>query len=272
MVASSSNGERLNKFLANKGVASRRQVDQMIVEGRIQINGKPASPGDRVKSRDRITVDGKKFEALDSPRRVLAYNKPEGEICSRSDADGHKTVFDRLPELRQGRWIQVGRLDLNTSGLMLFTTDGELANALMHPSQSVPREYACRVRGEVTEEMVLKLVNGVVLEDGLARFEDVEFVGSSGGQNAWFHVVLVEGKNREVRRLWEAVGATVSRLERVRFGNVTLSKALRPSDWQELDQSAVDKLATACNQPIVKVPPPLMKAEPRGRDNRRKRR
>lgn len=258
---SSNNGERLNKFLANKGIASRRKVDDMISDGRILVNGELATPGQKVTENDRIQVDGKLIELRDAPRRVLAYNKPEGEICSRSDADGHRSVFEALPKLKQGRWIQVGRLDLNTSGLILFTTDGELANALMHPSHCVPREYAVRVRGEVTEDMVKALVNGVTLEDGLARFEDVIHVGTSGGQNQWFHAILVEGKNREVRRLWEAVGVTVSRLDRVRFGDYTLQRSLRQGQWVELDQSAVDKLAKACDQPIKKLPPPLFLSE-----------
>ncbi len=222
-------GEKLQKVLARLGVGSRRDVEVWIAEGRVNVNGSVASLGQRVDSHDAITVDGhliRREEAAESVRRVLIYNKPEGEVCTRDDPEGRPTIFDRLPRLRTGRWINVGRLDINTTGLLLFTTDGELANRLMHPSYEMDREYAVRVRGEVTEEMIERLLNGVMLEDGPAKFSDIQQAPGGEGFNHWYHCVVMEGRNREVRRLWESQGLVVSRLKRVRFGPVFLTSEL----------------------------------------------
>ena len=231
-------GERLQKALANAGFGSRRQLESWIREGRIKVNDELATLGIRIKPGDRITIDGKPVSSqrlANDQRLVIIYNKPEGELVTRSDPEGRKTVFSRLPKLKQGRWIAVGRLDVNSSGLLLFTTDGELANRLMHPKQLIEREYAVRVHGEINEAMVKQLVTGVELEDGPARFEEV--VSSGGeGSNRWFHVVLMEGRRREVRRMWESVGATVNRLKRVRFGPIILDSKVKAGQWRELEK------------------------------------
>ncbi len=247
-------GEKLQKVLARAAIGSRREMERWIADGRVQVNDEVASLGCRVGARDQIKVDGKllKPEDTESCRRVLLYNKPEGEVCTRSDPDGRRTVFDRLPKLKGERWICIGRLDLNTAGLLLFTTDGELANRLMHPSYSVEREYAVRVMGEVTPDMTKKLFDGVELDDGMARFTDIV---SSGGEgiNRWFHVVLMEGRNREVRRLWESQGVMVSRLKRVRYGNVFIPSQVKAGQWCELSQKEVDGLARQVELPSIKV-------------------
>jgi 23S rRNA pseudouridine2605 synthase len=205
-------------------------------EGRVRVNGQPAKLGDRVQPSDRIQVDGNAVRRRAASRhrlRVLAYHKPEGEVVTRRDPDGRPTIFRRLPGIREGRWIAVGRLDLNTAGLLLVTNHGELANRLMHPSRALEREYAVRVRGEVSDQLLAQLVNGVELEDGPARFEEI--VPSGGSEShQWFHVLIVEGRNREVRRLWEAMGCTVSRLKRVRYGNVILGARPTPGQWREV--------------------------------------
>jgi 23S rRNA pseudouridine2605 synthase len=231
-------GERLQKLLANAGLGSRRQLEVLISEGRVRVNGKVSRLGDRATPDDRIEVDGRPVggRRLSSNQRfVIMYNKPEGELVTRRDPEGRKTVFERLPRLPAGRWIAVGRLDVNSAGLLLLTNDGELANRLMHPSNQVDREYAVRVKGEVTDEMVRRLVSGVDLEDGPARFEDVVDAGGEG-RNHWFHLVIMEGRKREVRRLWEAVGATVSRLKRVRYGPIILDSSVKVGQWRELDR------------------------------------
>ena len=235
--------ERLQKVLAQTGVASRREVEEMIGAGRISVNGEIATIGQKIGPLDRVRVNGKLVNlqfAIKVPR-VLVYHKPDGEIVSRDDPEGRVSVFDRLPVLRRGRWIAVGRLDVNTSGLLLFTNDGELANRLMHPSGQIEREYAVRVLGEVSHEMLEKLVNGVALEDGTARFEDLVESGGEGA-NRWFHVVIMEGRNREVRRLWESVGVQVNRLKRVRFGPVMLDTRLLAGKWRELRSQELEKL------------------------------
>ena len=175
------------------------------------------------------------------PQTVLIYNKPEGEICSRHDPEGRPSVFDKLPRLQHARWVAVGRLDINTSGLLLFTTDGELANKLMHPSMQIEREYAVRVNGEVTKEMVQAMHKGVLLEDGMANFTDIQFF-SGEGSNKWYHVVIMEGRNREVRRLWESQGVKVSRLKRVRYANVFLSSTVKVGQFRELPATEVREL------------------------------
>ena len=222
--------------LPNAGLGSRREVERWIEAGEVKVNGQQAKLGDRVTPDDRITVGNKrvgKWRLKEQPSRTIVYNKPEGEIVARDDPQGRRTVFQRLPRLHGARWISVGRLDLNTSGLLIFTTDGQLANKLMHPSQQVEREYAVRIHGEVTREMLETLVNGVELEDGAARFEDIVESGGEG-RNRWFHVVIMEGRKREVRRLWEAVGVEVSRLKRVRFGPLILDSSLSVGQWREL--------------------------------------
>ncbi|GAA0333659.1 23S rRNA pseudouridine(2605) synthase RluB [Morganella psychrotolerans] len=231
--------EKLQKVLAHAGHGSRREIEGYIEAGRISIDGKTATLGDRidVNTSAKIRFDGRVLgvkDAQKNPCRVLAYYKPEGELCTRNDPDGRPTVFDRLPKISGARWIAVGRLDVNTSGLLLFTTDGELANRLMHPSREVEREYAVRVFGEVDDTKRNQLLKGVQLEDGPASFRALKFKGGEG-INQWFNVTLTEGRNREVRRMWEAVGVQVSRLIRVRYGDIDLPKALPRGGWVELN-------------------------------------
>ena len=228
--------ERLQKVLARAGLGSRRQIEDWIRDGRVQVNGKPARLGQKVSGRERIAVDGKKVN-LKSGEQVVAatilYHKPAGEICSRDDPDRRPSVFSALPRPPGGRWISVGRLDFNTSGLLLFTTDGELAHRLMHPAQEIEREYAVRLLGTVDLPMLERLIQGVELEDGFARFSAIEESGGSGA-NRWYHVIIKEGRNREVRRLWESQGVKVSRLTRVRYGPVILERKLRPGKYRSL--------------------------------------
>lgn len=236
-------GEKLQKVIARSGHASRREAERIIAQRRIKIDKNIAQLGDRVSSDNRIFLDDKElFIAWEKPRpRVLVYNKPPGEICSRNDPEHPNTIFDNLPNLKIGRWISVGRLDINTSGLLLITNDGELANLLMHPSSEIEREYAVRVLGEVTDEDFAQLTIGVQLEDGIARFDKAWYVGGQGA-NHWYHVVLKEGRNREVRRLWEALGITVSRLSRVRYGIIDLPRGQKVGRWEELDEQSLRKL------------------------------
>ncbi len=235
---------RLQKSLAEAGLGSRREIEGWIRDGRVRVNGRLAQLGDRVGASDRVSVDGQPIKRRSSARarrQVLVYHKPEGEVVSRSDPEGRPTIFRHLPGIRDGRWISVGRLDLNTAGLLLVTNDGELANRLMHPSRGIEREYAVRIHGEVSADQLQRLVRGVALDDGPARFEEI--VQSGGrGTNQWFHVLLREGRNREVRRLWEAVGCEVSRLKRVRFGNVILGARPLPRQWRELDDTELVEL------------------------------
>lgn len=237
--------EKLQKVLARSGLGSRREMETLIDAGLVTVNGRIATLGDRITERDRVTVRGRAVSLKaedDLPRRVIMYNKPEGELVTRKDPEGRRTVFDHLPRLRGERWIAIGRLDINTSGLLLFTNDGELANRLMHPSHQVEREYAVRVMGEVTDEMLNAMKEGVMLEDGVARFTDIQLVGGEG-INVWYHVVITEGRNREVRRLWESQGVTVSRLKRVRYGNICLDKRTKMGEWIELTQSEIDDMS-----------------------------
>lgn len=237
--------EKLQKVLARSGLGSRREVETWISAGEIEVNGQVATLGDRITEEDQVSVKGRRVKLKWSQqiqRRVLMYNKQEGELVTRKDPEGRRTVFDALPRLQAERWIAIGRLDINTSGLLLFTNDGELANRLMHPSMQVEREYAVRVMGEVTDEMLQRLQEGVMLEDGLARFTRVQAVGGEG-INTWFHVVLAEGRNREVRRLWESQGVMVSRLKRVRYANVILGRGLKLGQWTELNLDETNALA-----------------------------
>lgn len=227
--------ERLQKIMATAGLGSRRALERKIKDGEVFINGTKASIGQTINKGDRISFDGKDWEVvvIRSKHRSLVYNKPTGEVTTRSDPQGRPTVFDKLPSLKEARWIAVGRLDINTSGLLLMTTDGELANAMMHPSNQVDREYACRIFGEVDADQLAKLKEGVMLDDGPAHFSDIVSAGGSEG-NRWYHVTLLEGRNREVRRLWASQGVTVSRLKRVRYGAVFLPKRLHMGHWSEL--------------------------------------
>jgi 23S rRNA pseudouridine2605 synthase len=241
-VSSTVAGEKLQKVLARSGLGSRREMERWIEGGRVAVNGKVASLGDRVEPRDRLAVDGRTVELapVDEARCIL-YHKPPGEVCSRNDPEGRRTVFARLPNLKSGRWISIGRLDFNTSGLLLFTTDGELANALMHPSSNIEREYMVRVMGDVQADMLQRMQEGVMLEDGMARFTDIQ-VGGGDGINRWYYVVLMEGRNREVRRLWESQGLTVSRLKRVRYGDVFIPSKVKQGQWVEMERTDVKSL------------------------------
>ena len=240
--------EKLQKVLARVGMGSRREIERWIEQGRVSINRKRAQLGDRVEPDQIIRVDGRVIPQTKTPpdRRVLIYHKRAGEVCTRSDPQGRPTVFDRLPKPHGGRWVVVGRLDINTTGLLLVTNDGELANRLMHPSQDIDREYAVRVYGSVDHEKLHQLKTRVDLEDGPARFETIRDAGGEG-RNHWYHVTLKEGRRREVRRMWEAISARVSRLIRIRYGPVRLPRGLRAGHWQELDRAAVAALLGAAD-------------------------
>jgi len=229
---------RVQKIMAAAGLGSRRTLERQIKKGEIYLNDSPAQLGQLAEPGDRIFFAGQNWivSAKGSTQRSLVYNKKTGEVTTRSDPENRPTVFDRLPHTSGARWIAVGRLDINTSGLLLMTTDGELANAMMHPSNQVDREYACRIFGEVTAQQLEQLKKGVTLEDGPAHFSDIVAAGGSEGNN-WYHVTLLEGRNREVRRLWASQGVTVSRLKRVRYGAVFLPKRLRMGEWSELTGS-----------------------------------
>ena len=247
-------GEKLQKVLARAGQGSRREIEAMIAENRVSVDGKMATLGDRidVHSGVKVRIDGRIINLQQAQKevcRVLMYYKPEGELCTRSDPEGRPTVFDRLPRLNGARWIAVGRLDINTSGLLLFTTDGELANRLMHPSREVEREYSVRVFGQVDDAMLARLRKGVQLEDGPANFKEIKFSGGVG-INQWYDVILMEGRNREVRRLWESQGIQVSRLIRIRYGNIKLMKGLPRGGWEEMDLENVNYL-----RELVGLPP-----------------
>ncbi|GAB1459333.1 hypothetical protein MASR2M50_11070 [Thauera sp.] len=253
--------ERLQKVLAQAGVASRREIEEWVVAGRISVNGLPASLGQKIGPGDRVKVNGKLVPLRFTQRspRVLIYHKPEGEIVSRDDPEGRPTVFERLPILRKGRWLAVGRLDFNTSGLLLFTNDGDLANKLMHPRYELEREYAVRILGELTEEQVKSLTDGIQLEDGPAKFNLLRDEGGEGA-NHWYRVTISEGRNREVRRMFEAVGLTVSRLMRVRYGSVELPARLKRGMWMEMPE------AEACV--LAGLPPPQQSRQQDLRDKR----
>jgi len=240
-------GEKLQKVLARAGLGSRREMERWIEEGRVTVNGRKAALGDRVEVRDRLAVDGNALDLTTAQdARCILYHKPPGEVCTRKDPEGRRTVFERLPKLKGERWISIGRLDFNTSGLLLFTTDGELANALMHPSSNIEREYMVRVMGDVRDDMLQRMLDGVMLEDGMARFTDIQQVGGEG-INRWFCVVLMEGRNREVRRLWESQGLTVSRLKRVRYGDVFIPSKVKQGQWMELERAEVKSLYRMAN-------------------------
>lgn len=235
--------QKLHKMLAQAGLGSRREMEELIASGQVTINGKIARVGDRVDPQDVVRV-GKRVIHFRSARRlprVMLYHKPEGEIVSRDDPQGRPSVFDKLPQLRSSKWIAIGRLDYNTSGLLVFTTDGELANRLMHPRFEVEREYAVRIIGRLTPEQATLLTSGVDLEDGVARFDYLSDEGGEGS-NHWYRVILKEGRNREVRRMFEAAGMTVSRLMRVRFGPINLPSRLRRGKSMELNEAEIGRL------------------------------
>ena len=240
-------GEKVQKVLARAGLGSRREIERWIEAGRVAVNGKAACLGDRVDDHDRLAVDGRAVHLAPAQEaRCILYHKPPGEVCSRSDPEGRRTVFGRLPNLKSGRWISIGRLDFNTSGLLLFTTDGDLANGLMHPSSNIEREYMVRVMGNVQEDMLRRMLEGVMLDDGMARFADIQD-GGGDGINRWYYVVLMEGRNREVRRLWESQGLTVSRLKRVRYGEVFIPSKVKQGQWVEMDRTDVKSLYRSAN-------------------------
>ena len=235
--------ERLHKVLAQAGLGSRRSLEERIGRGEVKVNAEVATIGTGIRAGDRVEIDGRNFVAsaqTETPR-VLLYHKPEGEVTTREDPEGRPTVFDALPPLKGARWVTVGRLDINTTGLLLLTTDGELANALMHPSAEVEREYVCRIHGDVDALVLEKLLAGVELDDGPARFDAIEPIGGTDSHQ-WFRVVLKEGRNREVRRMWDAVGLMVSRLKRIRYGSIELPRALRRGQSEELPPQRVEQL------------------------------
>ena len=233
--------ERLQKIISQAGLGSRREIERWIEQGLIQVNGKVAKLGDSAGAQDKISVRGQLIEnplQINSRTRILLYHKPIGEISSRRDPNHEKTVFDKLPYLKHGRWVQVGRLDINTSGLLIFTNNGELAHCLMHPRFGLEREYAVRVHGEVSDDSLRTLLKGVALDDGMGKFKRIVFRGGEG-TNAWYHVTLTEGRNREVRRLWRSQGVEVSRLIRIRYGSIFMPRSLSRGTYQELTADEV---------------------------------
>jgi 23S rRNA pseudouridine2605 synthase len=259
-------GERIQKVLARGGVGSRREIERWIDEGRLKLNGNIVKLGDRLKAGDHLqlnerVVHWEKYAV--QPTRVLLYHKPTGEVVTRRDPEGRPVVFTQLPALDSARWISVGRLDINTSGLLLVTNNGELANRLMHPSTEVEREYAVRILGDVPEATLEKLKQGVELEDGKARFDDIKFYGGEGA-NKWYHVIVSEGRNRLVRRLWESQEVVVSRLMRVRYGPVVLPERLKARTFYELTDKELDLLFEFAglerNEPVIKTAKPELKS------------
>ena len=265
-------------MLAGAGLGSRREMEQWISAGRVSVNGEPAGVGTRVGAGDRVQIDGRLVRLRHgAPVRVLLYHKPTGEIVSRDDPEGRPEVFDKLPRLRGAQWVAVGRLDFNTSGLLIFTTSGELANRLMHPRHRIEREYAVRVLGELTGEQLQALRTGVQLDDGPAHLDSIEDAGGQGS-NHWYNVVLSEGRNREVRRLFEAVHLTVSRLMRVRFGPIALPSHLKRGHMRELDEAEITRLFAALElqtpaAPVAELPagrPPRPAPSKPGRSRQRR--
>ncbi len=241
--------EKLQKVLARAGMGSRRKIEEWIAAGIVSVNGRVVKLGVRVCGDEIIHIDGRVVSIqaqLAAKIKVLLYHKPEGEICSQNDPEGRVTVFARLPRLKQGRWIMVGRLDINTSGLLLFTNDGELANRLMHPSYAIEREYMVRVKGNADKVILQRLHKGVQFDDGMARFNNIKAVGGAG-VNHWYQVILQEGRNREVRRLWESQNFTVSRLIRTRFANISLPRDLRRGQFVYMDREAIEILQQMVN-------------------------
>lgn len=269
--------ERIHKVLARAGLGSRRAVERMLAAGSVRLNGGTAEVGAALDRGDRVEVNGRRYRVVsDRPRpaRWLRYHKPAGQVSSRSDPEGRPTVFDGLPRLGavRGRWVSLGRLDVNTTGLMLFTDDGDLANALTHPSAEVEREYAVRVDGHVEADTLERLTRGVLLDDGEARFERVVDAGGEG-RNHWYHVILREGRRNEVRRIWEAVGCRVARLTRVRFGPVGLPRCLRPGRFEDLTRDEIRALGAlvpgAANRGGLMLEPETRPRRRGGRERRK---
>jgi 23S rRNA pseudouridine2605 synthase len=260
--------ERIHKLMASAGLGSRRAMEKHIGNGEVVINNAPAVLGQTASAGDTIVFEDRLWRVVSKPvrHRSLIYNKPEGELTTRSDPADRPTVFERLPFIKNARWVAVGRLDINTTGLLLMTSDGELAHAMMHPSNQVDREYACRIRGEVSAEHLQNLRQGVELEDGPARFSDIREAGGSG-ENHWFHVTLLEGRNREVRRLWQSQGLTVSRLKRVRYGAVFLPKRLRVGKWSEITPREHEILREDVGLPARSGSLSLQSVKARGKPN-----
>ncbi|MDM8560235.1 23S rRNA pseudouridine(2605) synthase RluB [Candidatus Parabeggiatoa sp. HSG14] len=263
-IKSSEPTEKLQKVLARVGLGSRRQIEEWIREGRIRVNQHIATIGERINLSDNILINGRKIRlpAQLPSLKILCYHKPAGEVCTRNDPEGRTTIFKQLPRPKEGRWISIGRLDLNTAGLLLLTTHGELAHRLMHPSYTIEREYAVRVLGEVDKETLKRLREGVQLDDGMAHFKQIISAGGNGA-NHWYHVTLTEGRNHEVKRLWESQGVVVSRLIRVRFGPIFLPKNLRGGNYVELDKQAEHNLLKLVNLNI----PQQNTSIPRQRNN-----
>ena len=256
IVSTTKSDEKLQKVLARVGLGSRREMEREITSGNVTVNGVKATLGDRVSDKDYIEFQGKRVKVIEKEEqrlRVILYNKPEGQICSRSDPEGRPSVYEGLPRLNDGRWISVGRLDFNTSGLLLFTNEGELANKLMHPSSNIDREYLVRIHGDVDDDMLDRLRAGVELDDGVAQFSDIKN-GAEEGSNRWFYCVVMEGKNREVRRLWESQGVRVSRLKRVRYGNIFIPSHVRVGQWVELNDREISDLVLTAGMSAPKKP------------------
>lgn len=267
-LTSEDDAPKLHKVLADSGLGSRRDMEELIVAGRVSVNGEPAHIGQRILPTDQVRINGKLLQRKVSkkPPRVLVYHKPAGEIVSHNDPDGRASVFDRLPNMRAAKWLAVGRLDFNTEGLLLFTTSGDLANRLMHPRYNIEREYAVRTLGELEEGMRQKLLHGVELDDGVAQFSKIAD-GGGEGVNKWYRVTIGEGRNREVRRMFEAIGLTVSRLIRTRYGALTLPQGLKRGRWEEMEENAVRNLLAACGLEKQMAPESSGKGKPAPRGN-----
>jgi 23S rRNA pseudouridine2605 synthase len=266
-VAANPAGEKLQKILARAGFGSRREVEKLIEAGLVKVNNRVAALGERALPTDTIKVKDqpvKETRLAKQSTQVILYNKPEGQVCSRKDEKGRDTVFAHLPRIINSRWVSIGRLDLNTSGLLMFTNNGELANRMMHPSYEIEREYSVRIFGEVTDAMIKTLKKGVKLEDGWAKFDKVEHLKlqEEDSVNQWFRVVLKEGKNREVRRIWESQGVQVSRLIRTRYGEFSLPRTLRRGKVETLTWKQVNQLLKSVDLPLDPRPDLTPKAAP----------
>lgn len=263
----SPHGEKLQKILARAGFGSRRSVESLISEGRVKLNGRTAQLGDRATDNDQIKVNDqpvKQTRLSKQPTQVILYNKPEGRVCTRRDEKGRDTIFTQLPRIHNGRWISIGRLDLNTSGLLILTNNGELANRLAHPSYEMEREYLVRVFGEVSDDVINQLRKGVMLEDGPAKLDKISRMPSDDeSMNSWFRVVIKEGRNREVRRIWESQGVQVSRLQRVRYGEFQLPRSLRKGKTQPLTWKQVNQLLKSVD--LAEEARPDQRAAPTGK-------
>lgn len=268
VLAPQADSPKLHKVLAQAGLGSRLEMEQLILEGRISVNNEPAHIGQRIQYGDQVKVNGKpiRFRIAPPPARVIAYHKPVGEVVTHDDPQNRPTVFRKLPRLQQGKWQSVGRLDLNTEGLLLFTSSGELANRLMHPRFGLEREYAARILGALSTEERARLLEGITLDDGPAQFSAIED-GGGEGSNCWYRVTISEGRNREVRRLFDAVGHAVSRLIRIRYGAMVLPRGLKRGAWIELDERDIRALMHAAGAPAPQ-PGASRDGDARGRGNR----